>query len=735
MANADLYIELTSLKENAELIMLNEIPELENDVDIIQCWRKDDSDIYHNMNTGKQSTSLADTVRINKKFQILSTEEIIHLGYAVQYCPKLDGVILLFCSYPNFMDIICPQEGATFKLRIVDSILIKRDKSVYKQIDEAASVTPRKCFYLFPDINLRFPYVDVGMNRFSEGFDSPSEYHSNINMQAEMHSVMQKEFANIFPPICTAENSPGISWNGIDQLLNFLRTRELKKTNSDSQKIIDDLVQYPLPDHSNEFQYHPIVECRKMLIDKVPSHESMCVVRMYINYEEHFFETNRIYVDKNNFIACRNDNKGDWVYIDFKGNDSINWFYTLKDFNHNAIQGTKLAYFEDIMKDIDAPNRGVALWCLVKYPFTESLCKIGLSHYFNKCCMGVLNPVQKMCKHLRISPVMLYSDSLYKIIGFNKHQLNTIKDVLNDDHFNFRNLGRISQTKTLLSDEGWNIANIDDETFDKVWRFLALLSDTILNASENCNVNNTLTLSLYDLKIFETSQQISNFWGVQTFVNTIPIFEEFINRIVFRADEIAVSREDQTLLVMYNDYIKGAVSLGDKVHFKPYVRSVDEETITLMHDNMSALVLAHQDECFFENWDKNSKRWDKWVFEDEQYTVIAPSSAKDLAVEGIALHHCVKNYIPKIANGETNIMFIRKKEDINIPFFTVEITSMPSFNILNLDDSSNKEDYVIFQVHGLMNCNADTIPGLNDFISKWAKEKNLKIIGNYDIIR
>lgn len=41
--------------------------------------------------------------------------------------------------------------------------------------------------------------------------------------------------------------------------------------------------------------------------------------------------------------------------------------------------------------------------------------------------------------------------------------------------------------------------------------------------------------------------------------------------------------------------------------------------------------------------------------------------------EGAENHTCVGNYIERYASGRTNILFIRRKDSPDVPFFTVEV--------------------------------------------------------------
>lgn len=57
----------------------------------------------------------------------------------------------------------------------------------------------------------------------------------------------------------------------------------------------------------------------------------------------------------------------------------------------------------------------------------------------------------------------------------------------------------------------------------------------------------------------------------------------------------------------------------------------------------------------------------------ERYVVIAPKSVEDLFEEGAQLHHCVGSYASLIANRETQVVFLRKAEEVTIPWITIEV--------------------------------------------------------------
>ena len=52
--------------------------------------------------------------------------------------------------------------------------------------------------------------------------------------------------------------------------------------------------------------------------------------------------------------------------------------------------------------------------------------------------------------------------------------------------------------------------------------------------------------------------------------------------------------------------------------------------------------------------------------------ILVPKSISEIFEEGKALNHCVGNYSQRVLDGTTMILFIRKTESVNTPYFTLE---------------------------------------------------------------
>lgn len=60
-------------------------------------------------------------------------------------------------------------------------------------------------------------------------------------------------------------------------------------------------------------------------------------------------------------------------------------------------------------------------------------------------------------------------------------------------------------------------------------------------------------------------------------------------------------------------------------------------------------------------------------FEWDGMKIVYPASLDDIIVEGQSLHHCVGGYVGKVAAKKTMILFLRKCEEVEKPFYTVEV--------------------------------------------------------------
>lgn len=99
---------------------------------------------------------------------------------------------------------------------------------------------------------------------------------------------------------------------------------------------------------------------------------------------------------------------------------------------------------------------------------------------------------------------------------------------------------------------------------------------------------------------------------------------------------------------------------------------------------------------------------DKVSYENDFFKVVTPITNADILDEAEQQRHCVASYIDRIVKGETNIVFIREKLDLDASLLTVEI-----------------RDNKICQVRGFQNRPYNKIE--YDFMKEWAENKGLEL--------
>jgi len=135
------------------------------------------------------------------------------------------------------------------------------------------------------------------------------------------------------------------------------------------------------------------------------------------------------------------------------------------------------------------------------------------------------------------------------------------------------------------------------------------------------------------------------------------------------------------------------------------------------HDRAVAkqkLVLDAKKDEFFQ---AETERYGRlYSYKTEEYMIIPPKDMKDLFEEGRKLNHCVGSYSDRIVEGKTCIMFIRKTDEPDKPYFTIEINQSNSY-VVQLRANSNR-------------CiNHGTEKELVKFLREWAKKKGVALNG------
>ncbi len=155
-----------------------------------------------------------------------------------------------------------------------------------------------------------------------------------------------------------------------------------------------------------------------------------------------------------------------------------------------------------------------------------------------------------------------------------------------------------------------------------------------------------------------------------------------VNRMVNYMKKQKISPHN--LMNTWNDYLRMAENEGMDIT-DDIVRLPKD--LKARHDELVERINARRNEKQLQEARKKYKKKDqeimvhlpetrKYFWENEEYMIIPAGKCEELVREGQQLHHCVGAsdlYMDRMAKGKSWILFLRKKEDINTPYYTIEI--------------------------------------------------------------
>lgn len=156
-----------------------------------------------------------------------------------------------------------------------------------------------------------------------------------------------------------------------------------------------------------------------------------------------------------------------------------------------------------------------------------------------------------------------------------------------------------------------------------------------------------------------------------------------------------------SVLKDYQDYLieceKLELDLKDKIIRFP--KSLNEA-----HARTSAQIKAEANKIQQERIKKIAAKMRELNFREGDLQIRVAESAEEIILEGKLQGHCVGGYVGRVADGQTNIFFVRQIASPDTPYYTLEL---------------NKSKKLV-QCRGIGNCNMTD--EVKDFVDKWHQE-------------
>lgn len=155
-----------------------------------------------------------------------------------------------------------------------------------------------------------------------------------------------------------------------------------------------------------------------------------------------------------------------------------------------------------------------------------------------------------------------------------------------------------------------------------------------------------------------------------------------VNRMVNYMKKQRIS--PKTLVRTWRDYLRMARDEGmdttdDIVRLPKDLKARHDQLVELINARRDAERLEKEKkkyQALDERIRKNLPEAKRYFWEDDTYMIIPAGNCEELVAEGRTLHHCVGSsdiYMEKMADGKSWILFLRKKEDLEKPYYTIEI--------------------------------------------------------------
>lgn len=139
------------------------------------------------------------------------------------------------------------------------------------------------------------------------------------------------------------------------------------------------------------------------------------------------------------------------------------------------------------------------------------------------------------------------------------------------------------------------------------------------------------------------------------------------------------------VLIDWMDYLKDCNELGLSLEDTAVLKPHD---LQQAHQNIIAQLKIKADEELDKQMAKLKEERKRYNFAAGGFIAKVAENSTELIVEGKVLHHCVGTYADKHAKGKSTIILIRRLEEPEVPFYTMELVG-PEKRIIQVRGNHN----------------------------------------------
>lgn len=138
-------------------------------------------------------------------------------------------------------------------------------------------------------------------------------------------------------------------------------------------------------------------------------------------------------------------------------------------------------------------------------------------------------------------------------------------------------------------------------------------------------------------------------------------------------------KNEDELIIEYHDYLQMAAVLRYDLsnEWVLYPKNLQMRHAQLIEEKREQDIKIKEaedkkkDEMFHKIIEENG--WKHYEMEEDHLLLRLPREVSEIRQEGNIMHHCVATYIDRMVAGDTCILFLRDRENPEIPYYTMEV--------------------------------------------------------------
>ena len=131
--------------------------------------------------------------------------------------------------------------------------------------------------------------------------------------------------------------------------------------------------------------------------------------------------------------------------------------------------------------------------------------------------------------------------------------------------------------------------------------------------------------------------------------------------------------------------------------YKDFIKKNKNDLNNPMLQQISSFLLYRREEYDRAIRRSNRKRDQDWQERGDKYYVRYPQTINDFCREAVYMQNCLLAYVEAMIEGDTTILLMRRVEDVNQPFITIEIYQgelMQAYHRFNTDCTFEEADWI-----------------------------------------